>query len=234
ARRVREKSAKWYGRVPGTPRPVPLCRNKTAAEQLLGELIRKTELAKAGIVDPFEQHRKRPLLEHLADFESALLAKGDTPKQARQVASRVRRVLGGCKFVFMSDLSASRAMEYLAGLRESCQSVPPLDPGKETYTKGELAVALGIRPHNVTALFRRHSCPQAGKGRPRLTQRDPANPLRDRLSRGVSVKTVTFYLQAVKHFCRWLVKDRRMGENPLAHLSGGNFRLDRRHDRREL
>src|SRR5262249_23002176 len=73
ARRVREKSAKWYGRVPGAPKPVPLCRNKTAAEQMLADLVRKSELAKAGIVDPFEQHSKRPLLEHLADFEAALL-----------------------------------------------------------------------------------------------------------------------------------------------------------------
>jgi integrase len=45
---------------------------------------------------------------------------------------------------------------------------------------------------------------------------------------------MNFYLQAIKQFCRWLVKDRRMGDNPLAHLSGGNVRTDRRHDRREL
>ncbi len=31
-------------------------------------------------------------------------------------------------------------------------------------------------------------------------------------------KTVNFHLQAIKQFCRWLVADRRMGENPLAHL----------------
>jgi hypothetical protein len=31
-----------------------------------------------------------------------------------------------------------------------------------------------------------------------------------------------------------LVRDRRTGDNPLAHLSGGNVELDRRHDRRVL
>ena len=51
---------------------------------------------------------------------------------------------------------------------------------------------------------------------------------------GRSVQTCNFYLQAIKQFARWLVKDRRAGDNPLAHLSGGNVRLDRRHDRREL
>lgn len=125
ARKVKEKSAKWYGRVPGAARPVPLCANKSAAQLMLGELVRKAELAKAGISGPYEKHRKRPLLEHLADFENALLAKGDTPKQARQVASRVRRVLAGCGFVFVDDLSSSRTMEYLRGLRESGRALPP-------------------------------------------------------------------------------------------------------------
>src|SRR5262249_37342301 len=39
---------------------------------------------------------------------------------------------------------------------------------------------------------------------------------------------------AVKQFARWLVADRRTAENPLAHLEGGNVKLDRRHLRREL
>jgi integrase len=234
ARKVKEKSAKWYGRVPGAANPVPLCANKTAAQMTLNELVKKAELAKAGISDPYEQHRKRPLAEHLTDFEAALLAKGDTPKQARQVASRVRRVLAGCKFVFMGDLSASRVMEYLAGLREGGHTVPSLDPGKESYTRAELAEALGIRPHALTALVRRHALPAAGQGKARRFPRETAEALRDRLSRGASVQTTNFYLQAVKQFCRWLVKDRRMADSPLAHLEGGNVRVDRRHDRREL
>jgi WD40 repeat protein len=41
-------------------------------------------------------------------------------------------------------------------------------------------------------------------------------------------------LAHLKAFCRWLVKDRRMTDNPLAYVSGGNALVDRRHDRREL
>src|SRR5438045_2299795 len=78
AHKHREKSTKWYGHVPGSPKPVPLCANKSAAQMMLNELVKKAELAKAGISDPFEQHRQRPLVEHLADFEAELLAKGDT------------------------------------------------------------------------------------------------------------------------------------------------------------
>lgn len=50
----------------------------------------------------------------------------------------------------------------------------------------------------------------------------------------VSTQTSNHYLSALKQFARWLVKDRRSIDNPLAHLEGGNVKLDRRHDRREL
>jgi site-specific recombinase XerD len=41
-------------------------------------------------------------------------------------------------------------------------------------------------------------------------------------------------LDAVKQFAAWLVQDRRVGDNPLAHLAGGNVKVDRRHDRQPL
>ena len=55
-----------------------------------------------------------------------------------------------------------------------------------------------------------------------------------RQSRVYSVQTSNFYLGALKSFCRWMVKDRRARENPVAHLDGLNVKLDRRHDRRNL
>ncbi len=52
--------------------------------------------------------------------------------------------------------------------------------------------------------------------------------------RGISAQTFNFYLQAIKQFCRWMVKDRRASESPVAHLDGLNVKTDRRHDRRTL
>ena len=75
--RIRLLSAKWYGEyrdADGVLRCVSLSTNKTAAAQMLADLVRKAELKKANIADPFEAHRKRPLKEHLADFEGWLLA----------------------------------------------------------------------------------------------------------------------------------------------------------------
>jgi integrase/recombinase XerD len=52
--------------------------------------------------------------------------------------------------------------------------------------------------------------------------------------RGISAQTFNFHLQAIKQFARWMVKDRRATDNPVAHLDGLNVKLDRRRDRRAL
>ena len=51
---------------------------------------------------------------------------------------------------------------------------------------------------------------------------------------GLSLQTCNHYLKAAKQFSRWLRKDGRCRDDALAHLSGYNVALDRRHDRRAL
>jgi len=51
---------------------------------------------------------------------------------------------------------------------------------------------------------------------------------------GLAPQTCNYYLRAIKQFTRWLWRDGRTGEDALAHLSGFNTQLDRRHDRRAL
>ncbi len=51
---------------------------------------------------------------------------------------------------------------------------------------------------------------------------------------GLSVASSNHYLVAMKSFGQWLVKDRRSPENPFAHLSRLNARVDVRHERRAL
>ena len=50
----------------------------------------------------------------------------------------------------------------------------------------------------------------------------------------LSLQTCNHYLRAIKQFSRWLWRDGRLREDPLAHLVGFNVQLDRRHDRRAL
>jgi integrase len=224
----------WYGYVLGDPRPIPLCTNKTAAEQMLAEKIRTIELARVGIVNPYEEHQKRPLTEHLSEWEAVLLNGGATAKHVRQTVNCVRRLLDGCGFVFLTDLSASRVQKYLADLHRTKHSLPPLDPGKESYTKAELTALLKVSAAALPELVRRHRLPAVGNGKARRYPRETARRLHTLRVRGRSIKTSNLYLDAIKQFAAWLVQDRRTGENPLAHLSGANVKQDRRHDRRAL
>lgn len=129
---------------------VPGCTDRAATLQLAAKLEREAELKKAGVYDPFEQHRKRPLSEHLEDYERFLAAKGDSSKHVYQVISRARKVIRECRFVFPSDISPARVQERLAELRRQ----------------------------------------------------------------GRSAQTANFYLQAIKQFATWMVRDRRIPDNP--------------------
>jgi hypothetical protein len=164
--RIRLKSAKWYGEyrdANGDLQKEPLSTNKTAAEQMLAELVRKAELGKAGIADPYEAHHRRPLAEHLMDYQGALAAKGNTAEHVSQTVSAVRRCLDGCKFVFVADLSASRLQTFLADLQAG-NAARPADLTRDTYTKREVAELLGVKPSAVPPLIRRHRLPAEGKG----------------------------------------------------------------------
>src|SRR5262245_25485448 len=233
AKKVKKKSGKWYGRLPGSTKPIPLSANKVAAQQMLAAMVRKAELERAGIIDPFEAHRKRPLGEHLDEWEADLRASGASAKHVSQTVACARRVIGGCKFAFMADLSPSRVQQFLAGLRERRPSAPAA-PVKESYTRAELAKLLGVKASAVTWLVRKSGLQAMGNGKARRYPRATAEALLASRARGRSVKTANLYLAAVKQFAAWLVRDRRMAESPLAHLAGGNVKVDRRHDRRAL
>jgi len=169
--RVKTKSKKWWGRFRdenGIERRVPLAADKSAAQTMLNDKVRQVERKAAGIVDRFDEQRRRSIKEHLDDFERHLKAKGVSREQVKLVTYRARKIIEGCKSAFTGDLTASRVQSFLAGLRDT----------------------------------------------------------------GTSIQTSNHYLRAIKQFTRWLVKDRRAGDDPLAFISMQNVATDRRHDRR--
>jgi site-specific recombinase XerC len=93
---------------------------------------------------------------------------------------------------------------------------------------------LGITLPSVGDALSRHGVEVVRQGKRRLLPRDAVEDLQDRRARGACVQTTNYYLSHLKSFCRWMVKDRRTADNPLAHLEAGNTEVDRRHDRREL
>ena len=124
--KVKRNSKKWWGRyrsADGRERRVPLAADKAAAQAMLNELVRKAEREMAGLVEPFDEQRKRPLREHLTDYEKYLRDRGTTENYVNTTVQRVRDLLTGCRFIYVGDISASRVQGFLADLRSSGRSI---------------------------------------------------------------------------------------------------------------
>jgi len=78
----------------------------------------RMRLGSIGLLDRTRAAAGKPLLEHLADFEQSLLAKGSTARYARQTAGTVKRLFDLCRFSAWTDISASRLQTALADLRQ--------------------------------------------------------------------------------------------------------------------
>ena len=243
------KTRNYYGKVrdaQGVIQRVKLCSDRTASQQMLNDMVRRAERQEAGIVDPFEEHRTRRLSDHLNDFRAYLRSKNDTEKHVEKVVSYVGRIIEACGFRFMADFNANRVAAYLldrrqpeavarvslrqaadilvqtAGLQNS--PLPHLKRLRKRLPKPALAVSQGfpalwdwseIRPH----LAREFECTL-----PRECPL-PAKP-------GMSLAASNDYLTCLKNFANWLVRSRRMPDNPFAHLSRLNVETDRRRVRR--
>ncbi len=189
ARKVCEKSAKWYGRAPGSPRPVPLCENKSAAQTMLNEMARKAGLAAVGLGDPYEKHRNRPLAEHLTEFAAALQAKGDSDKHVELTLTRLHAALNGMGAVLLADLDAGAAGDWLTSLRADRQAAV-LPPEQTLFRLAEVAALLGIKPTAVSKSVQRNRLPAVGNGKKRRFPRATVQDLADRASRGAAAETV--------------------------------------------
>jgi integrase len=236
-RRVRLWSCKWYGEYrdkDGIEQCVPLSTDKTAAEQMLAELVRKAERGRANLLDPYEEHRKRPLTEHLNDYRRYLKAEGNCAEYVAKTCARIQAILDGCRFVFIPDLSAAKAAEFLHGLRKD-PARPELPRGKESFTPRELVAALGgVRPPRLARLLRRERLAVEGNGKARRYPRATVEAVQDHLCRGIGVSTSNGYLTAIKGFSRWLFKNERTERDRLVSLKRLNAKTDLRHERRAL
>lgn len=235
AKKVTKKAKKWYGYgIPGRParKGVPLASDRTAAQAMLADLVRRGERGAAGL--GAAEHARRPLLDHVGDWEAGLRAGGTSETQVKLQGGRVRRLAEGCKFSTTADLSASRVSTWLAEFRAAVRPLPVLDPAIASFTLAEVAAFVGTSKASCQAMIRRLGLPGTGQGSARRFSRETVEALRARVARPPGVQTSNYYLGAVKAFVAWLVADRRLADNPLAHLRAGNAQLDRRHDRRDL
>lgn len=85
---------------------------------------------RAGFIDPAEEHARRPLADHLADYAAFLDAKGDVPAHVRQTRAKIAALLDGCGFILPLEADAAKAAAWLNALRRDAAPVelPPGDP----------------------------------------------------------------------------------------------------------
>jgi len=264
------RAAKWYCELrnaAGVLRRVPAFADRAASEALGRQLVRLVNvraggdrpdpaltrwleelpdrlqalLARQGFHDGRQSAGMKPPADHLADFDAYLAARGDGAGHIKKTCGCVQRTITGCGFTFWTDLSASKVMAYLNGLRADrvvckrkalrrlrgvkrtgpdawiafcpvCQASPDGRPPRLAVTAGESGLAVscggGCDPAAVYAAM---NC-----------------------IRSLGATSFNHHLTAFKSFARWMVKDNRAGESPVAFLDGLNARTDRRRERRAL
>jgi hypothetical protein len=69
-----------------------------ATEQMAAETERKAARLRVGLIDPTDEHVRRPLAEHLNDYRETLTGKGNTQKHVALAISRITALLNGCQF----------------------------------------------------------------------------------------------------------------------------------------
>ena len=95
-----DRNASWlvsYVDESGKRRTISGCADKQATEALARKIEADVMLKKRGVIngkaDRYGQADRKPLLQHLGEYEMAQQAKGITGQQVKEVGQRVRRVL---------------------------------------------------------------------------------------------------------------------------------------------
>jgi len=229
---VRERSKKYYVRVKndkGQLKSIPLSPNKAAASMMARKLLDKQELAKAGVVDRYEAHRKTPLARHLEDWRACLTETGGE-KHVRDTMGCVERLLQLTRAVFPDDIDAASIQTALGRLTKP--PAPIKLPDGEEFTRKQLATILAMKLPALSKLMAHHRVEATGQGKARRYPRTTLERLAELKSQGSSIRTFNFYLGRTKQFCQWMEDNARIDKNPLTSLKGRNVEADPRHKRR--
>lgn len=103
--------------------------DKSLSEQLGSKLENEVMLRRRGMIDPTQERllaiKQSPIEAHLEAFDRSM--SNTTEKHRKLMMSRVRRIIEGCKFRNLSDLSGEVIEEWMKSLRNE------EDLGARTY-----------------------------------------------------------------------------------------------------
>lgn len=94
-------------------------RDKRAAEIAAGELIKKVELRSAGVFDPHEKQRLRPVDEHLDEFEQVLRARDVVERYRKERMGMLRAFVAWAHIQRLGDLDVADASRWVNELHRT-------------------------------------------------------------------------------------------------------------------
>jgi integrase len=110
-----------YKLRPGVRKTVKGCKDRMATEALARKLETDAMLRREGVIDMRAEKLARseslPLKAHLADFESAMRARGVTSKHLTATVGCIRVIMGACGFQRPVDLDPARVSAYVTDMR---------------------------------------------------------------------------------------------------------------------
>ena len=96
-------------------------RDKGLTEQLAAKIENEVMLRKSGLIDPQQERvaeqKRRPIEDHLQEFEGHLEGKGNTGKHVKLTLQRVRAVVNGCHVASLNDLTRAKVEQFLCSIR---------------------------------------------------------------------------------------------------------------------
>jgi len=103
------------------------CGDKATAQQVADRLQADAALRKRGIINAtqerFAAEARRPLSEHVGEFERFLRDKGNTTKHVRMTCQHIRWLLDASKAQAISDLTGPAVLRAVGNLRERGKSL---------------------------------------------------------------------------------------------------------------
>jgi site-specific recombinase XerD len=120
--RVKGKSRKWWGRfrdVDDREKRVPLAVDRAAAQAMLNEYVRRVERQKVGLIEPTDEHRRKPIAQHVADYEKHLKSKANAPRYIDLAIGRLKALLAGCTFKSIGQITPSGVANWLRHQRDA-------------------------------------------------------------------------------------------------------------------
>ena len=122
--KITRRLRKWYAKYrdpDGVVRKVALCEDKSAAQAMLTDLMRKVQRQQAGLLDPAADQLARPISEHIEEYRRHLLAKARSVSHITETVRLLNNITESCRCRILADLqkAGDKITNHLASRREA-------------------------------------------------------------------------------------------------------------------